>query len=309
MYDLSSGLGIQTPHTGGEILVLRQYLADDMKRYDMKKKMERIQKKYPDINRDEAAALANWVGHDYGLMNKRIYAPDSLTASEKVAILTVDELATQALMKMPRVTAAQAKKHADEHFDDFDPKKPLERFISVPDPEGFVNTYRKALNSGETHVETSFLATSHSEHNPFKKGEKNIKYEVKGKLNGTGQGRYVDDLKNAIYEGEILYPPFSKFKVTGIREQFKTTGPAPADILSESELEQYTQYNAVKTAKYLAKSAKSKSWQDYYFNLEDDHEPPTNLAKLKKTYKELQAKIDAQTHTKISGYVIEMEEI
>jgi SPP1 gp7 family putative phage head morphogenesis protein len=82
---------------------------------------------------DESQALSHWLGSSYTTMSKRIWNPGAVEDKDK-GILTANILATQALHKLPAVTAAQVEKGAKSkgHFD-FDADKPLSRWMKIPE--------------------------------------------------------------------------------------------------------------------------------------------------------------------------------
>jgi hypothetical protein len=89
----------------------------------------------------------------------------------------------------------------------------------VGDLDAFLAPYEAAVGKPE-YKEESFFATSALKNSPFL-SESNVIYEVRAKSDGTGQGKAVDKFKNGADEAEVLYPPYSRFKVTGVERPEK----------------------------------------------------------------------------------------
>lgn len=55
-----------------------------------------------------------------------------------------------------------------------------------------------------------------------------IKYEIQAKTDGSCQGKMVDRYKTLGFEGEVLYPPYSKFEVVEVVRGNKDANPPTA---------------------------------------------------------------------------------
>lgn len=186
--------------------------------YSNSKKKARIQQ-VGNTTPEEAEALANWLGSKYPTMSKRIWNPQN-TSDPDGGILAADILAAKALHKLPPVTTEVVTRQAALKGHDFEPSKPLQRWMKVDDPAAFVKQYQDALQGDGTLREQNFFGTSHLEAKQmgyFSSGA-NVIYKVNAKLDGSGKGRYVDNFKAGADEGEILYPPMTKFKVKSVTE-------------------------------------------------------------------------------------------
>jgi Protein of unknown function (DUF935)/ADP-ribosyltransferase exoenzyme len=181
-------------------------------------KMSKMQADSPNISEDESLGLSTWIGSQYSSMNKVLYGGELDKEVDKKAVETADLLAAKALHKLPPVTQEQIAREAKKKKEKFDPKKPLGRYMQVDNPEAFVKQYQDALKGDGTIRESTFFATSHipREKFGFCDHNTNLTYEVKPKLDGTGNGRYIDHFKNQMSEGEVLYPPQSKFRVVAV---------------------------------------------------------------------------------------------
>jgi hypothetical protein len=81
--------------------------------------------------------------------------------------------------------------------------------------------YQKALDGDGFFEEDTWFATSTLPQEKIRVAggvNANFVYKIRPKLDGTGQGRYVDHFKNEMIEGEVLYPPYSRFRVKAVRK-------------------------------------------------------------------------------------------
>jgi hypothetical protein len=181
-------------------------------------KGNKMQAEAKNISDDEALALSTWIGSSYSSMNKILYGGELDKGVDRKAVEITDLLAAKALHKLAPVTEQQVKREAKKKGAKFSAKKPLGRYMEVDNPEEFVKKYQEALKGDGLISEGTFFATSHipREDFGFCSMSTNLTYEVKPKLDGKGSGRYIDHYKHHTSEGEILYPPHSKFRVVGV---------------------------------------------------------------------------------------------
>jgi len=157
----------------------------------------------PNLTKAEADAVAHWINHEYKTVNKSIYAPNSLSPKDKKIGEAGAIRTSQALRKMPPVTSKEIRKIAKE----------------LPDLDAFLAPYEQAQKSGKPHLEpTVFATTAKNNLDHFQSGAQ-VTFVIKAKLDGTGSGRTVDQYKNEAWEGEVLYPSFTGFKVNKITRQ------------------------------------------------------------------------------------------
>lgn len=302
LYDLASG-----DMSPDQISIQPKDLAEAKKVISMSKlwqqpKIKKIQSENPDISKIEAAALADWVGGGYGDMNKRIYAPGLIPKEKQVGLLAADLLAAKALYKLPPVTTAQVASEAAKKNAQFDPNQPFERYVNIKASKKFVAQFEDALKKDTPHLEQTFFATTHLPKNQIKafSDKANIKFVVHAKMDGTGKGRYVDHFKNSMSEGEVLFPPMTKFKVKGV-EQKKDYTPTEKKALAD-----YPDIKAMKKITEILKNVDSSSWQDKYEQQYNKKAPDdTTVQKLEKAYQVAKNK----TKPDFVGYVIELEEL
>ncbi len=176
----------------------------------------------PNLTKAEADAVAHWINHEYKTVNKSIYAPNSLSPKDKKIGEAGAIRTSQALRKMPPVTSKEIRKIAKERGEpsELAKDKKLRRHIKdVPDLDAFLAPYEQAQKSGKPHLEpTVFATTAKNNLDHFQSGAQ-VTFVIKAKLDGTGSGRTVDQYKNEAWEGEVLYPSFTGFKVNKITRQ------------------------------------------------------------------------------------------
>ena len=182
------------------------------------------------MSSDEALALSHWLGVSYGPMSKRIWnSKNEKNNPNAKEYLDASILAAQALRKLPSATDAQISKGAEIRGEKYTPGQAMNRWMRMDGDQldGFISKYEK--NIGKTIVEDNFFGVSHLNAQDMQQvsTDANITYSVKSKTDGTGQGSYVEWVKTAQSEGEILYPPMSRFKVANVT---KTPGPTSKDM-------------------------------------------------------------------------------
>jgi hypothetical protein len=174
----------------------------------------------------EALALSHWLGVSYPQMSKRIWNSKNERGSVGAKeYLDSTILAAKALRKLPPVTESQIVDGAKEKGADYTPGQSMNRWMRMDADQidGFISKYEQ--NIGKTVVEDNFFGVSHlgaKDMGMFSEGA-NITYSVKSKTDGSGQGRYVEWVKTLASEGEILYPPMSRFKVTNVTKKAAAT--------------------------------------------------------------------------------------
>jgi hypothetical protein len=78
--------------------------------------------------------------------------------------------------------------------------------------------HRKALEGdGLIRQNTLFATTTLPIDNLAIADGSNVVYRIKPRLDGQGQGRYLDHYKNSTVEGEVMYPAYSQFRVQEVR--------------------------------------------------------------------------------------------
>lgn len=193
-----------------------------------KDKISKIQAQNPNISTLEAHALAAWLGGGYTEMSEQIWKKQAgVKFDESPMILAASVLAAKALHKLPKQNVDDWNKRADQwsfQKEKNDLSAQWNRWMKIDEGalDGFLKKYQDAVGKPE-YTEGNFMGISHLSPENMKYFSRNasVLYRIKPKLDGTSQGRYVDDFKNSNKEGEVLYPPGTKFKVNRV-EQMKT---------------------------------------------------------------------------------------
>jgi hypothetical protein len=285
------------------------------------------------MTRPEAEAVATWIGVDkigYGtwpdsvyterfkVMNQAIWGkgtPKALPADMQLKAEAVNELAARGYAKLPSITAESVKAKAAKRQIDtgkkspFDVKTPLSRSVQMSDPAGFVKKYEDAVGK-EVTEETNF-ATTHFKKLNFVEGA-NVVYKIAPKWDGTGRGKYIDDLKNSASEGEIMFGPGSKFRVKAVIKPEDNPPKPPKGWISDDISDKI---DAATKASGLG-----PEWQEAYkkdhgvkaFNALPKHwkEATTNYAHYVAIDKQHALSLTKNKKAaKPSNYVIELEEV
>jgi hypothetical protein len=220
------------------------FLLDPEDKY-VKLKIEKMQEF--GMTQGEALAIATWIGNDsidvqgaqktkYSLMNQVIYARDTLPPDLQAKVEATNQLAKNGYAKIPSITKDAVSKAADDKQADFDPDAPLQRHLSLfGNPANFVQKYKDSI--GKEIVEDVHFATTHLNNLDWIQSGANVTYRVKPRWDGKGQGKYIDNLKNEMSEGEIMYPPGSKFRVKNVIDPSKSTKPKmPKGLATDDQL-------------------------------------------------------------------------
>lgn len=221
-------------------------------------KTKKMKAEAKNLSDDEALALSTWIGHKYASMNAILYGGKVGSGIDINAVETTDLLAAKALHKIKPATAKQIAAQAKKKGEEFDPDKPLGRYMTVDNPAEFVKRYQDALAGNGEIRESTFFATSHIDRADFSfcNTNTNLTYEVKAKLDGSGNGRYIDHYKNAMSEGEVLYPPETKFRVVAVTPPKVTgigKGPKQKKLtLSKQETEDLKNHDTLYESKFKA---------------------------------------------------------
>jgi hypothetical protein len=188
---------------------------DNNSKYYQYDKIDRLMEE--GLTEIEAHGVAAWIDNNYEPINRAIYAPEMLKSdADRDYAEGTGIRALQGLQKLPPYKHEDLKKAADG--EELLEEGRLRRGITVSSDNlaNVLKPYQDAIGKPE-YLEPTFFATSGNKTIDFVKSA-NVVIEVKSKSDGTGQGRAIDKFKGDLFEGEVLYPPFSKFKVTEIKE-------------------------------------------------------------------------------------------
>jgi SPP1 gp7 family putative phage head morphogenesis protein len=214
-----------------EILKAREFMPNDGYTKD---KIKRIRSESASITADEARAIASYIHSDsYGDMARRVYGPSDQLGPVRGTNAGVDAtnvLAAQGLRKLAAVTEDsindKALAFAERTGKDpalYDNERGLTRLMTLDNAtaDKIFSRYQKALNGDELLEEDTWFATSTLSQDKIRVAggvSANFVYKIRPRLDGAGQGRYVDHFKNEMIEGEVLYPPYSRFRVKSVRK-------------------------------------------------------------------------------------------
>jgi hypothetical protein len=181
-------------------------------------KIERM--KESGLNEEESQGLSIWISLKYPLINAALRGASG--DKEDLEIGTAAAISSaKALRKLPGFTFEEMRKNAPEGYtdEDFREDGTLIRGVSIDSEniDSFLEIYKSSLKSGKSfHEPYMFASTGRKEHSIVE--DSNIRYIVNPISDGSGQGKAIDQFKNENYEDEVLYPPYSKFKVKEIKD-------------------------------------------------------------------------------------------
>ena len=170
------------------------------------------------LNSNEANGVASWISSStYRRMNSAIYSGDEDKFGKAAGIR-----ALQGFRKLPAYTHKELEttrlkmgKDSSPYHSLLEPGRLRRGLDGIDDVDSFLKPFEEALESGKVYKEPTFFATTARKDISFTSNPQ-ILFEIKSKSDGTGQGRAVDQYKNSAFEGEVVFPPFSKFKVVEI---------------------------------------------------------------------------------------------
>lgn len=172
------------------------------------------------LSQDEANGLAAWAGSNYRFLNKSIYAPNAVSGIYKDFGEGASILASQAIKKLPPYTHKQIEELAQtkgktKRAHKLLPPGQLERgLMGVRDLDSFLKPYMDAIGQDEFR-EPTFFATTAKQSESFTRNAQ-VLFQITAKSDGTGQGRAIDHFKNVRFEGEVAYPPGSRFRIKDV---------------------------------------------------------------------------------------------
>ncbi len=207
----------------------------------------------------EAAAVSTWMGTEtysvpgsgtksrYSFMNQAIYAKDSMPPEFQAKIEATNQLAINGYRKIPAITPEVVSQLAQQKGEEFDPSAPLQRHLKFDDPAAFIQKYKDSI--GKDVVEDIHFATTHKQELDWVQNDSNVSFRVVPKWDGTGQGRYIDNFKNGMSEGEIMFIPGTKFRVKNVIEPGSDNKPPkkPPNYVELKELESISNAISVQT--------------------------------------------------------------
>ena len=208
-----------------------QYPGPDKKFLQKVKKIANGRKpKDTKLNIDEISAITSWKQTGYAAMNAIL-----LGSEHKSAVAERVINAARGLKKLPSYTEKDIENQVSEYEGSARKDGKLSRGISgIKDLNKFLKPYEEALSSGKTHEEPTFFATTYLEGNHFLENAQ-VEYVVGHKKDGTGQGKLVDNFSKDLKEGEVLFQPYSKFKITNIERTKIQEQAIDMELVNESK--------------------------------------------------------------------------
>lgn len=167
-------------------------------------------------DRENAMGLIAWLGGNYDKISKSLRDPNSLEEQDLQYGQAATYRAVQALQQLPAYTRGQLEDVAGIDGILGEPGRMIRSIsqttdlgaeMSPEDIERRLAPYKRAMESGQPFREPGFVAAS-----GFRDGEENfargsnISFIIQA-LEGNGQGRVVDQYKNDMAEGEVLWGP------------------------------------------------------------------------------------------------------
>lgn len=176
------------------------------------------------LNPGEARGVAEYIGDDYTLMNSNLWNAGAWEGPEADKYLARNRLAASGMKKLPKTTLDAMQEVDPDAFEMFMKEGQVLRhdMKNVPEPavQGLREKYSKLIEDGDNAIADKFLSTTFntSGEKYFSEGA-NVRFNVKGKLDGTGRSSLVDVYKNSANEREVLFQPATEFKVIKVREE------------------------------------------------------------------------------------------
>ncbi len=252
------------------------YTADYNSKENLGYKQERILKEMKD-EPEAAFALAAYIhGPSFRNMNAVLWRKDTDKLNEQInaqenrssdeftkQYIALDVGATKALKALPALSRDALKEEYKDY--EIDTEK-FRRYMFLPEGSA-LNNFLKDHKPGETIEYHSFQSCTvfpkedaTPEIAAFSESA-NVKYTLTRKEDT--QAKAMDKFKNQAIEGEVLYPPGTKFKVTKVEEvKSEKFDFYPFSSISKSKKDQK------KTAAFIAKIPQTE-WDSYVENIRD----------------------------------------
>lgn len=305
----------------------KNFLADSAQK-NVAEKIDRIRAEFPQMTKAEANAIATWIGtegtafnvkgdtiENYRAMNMGYYNSGAIPAKYRPQVDATNKLLESAYKKLPQPSIAyiQEKSLGKKPPVTFDPNNNLTRSLEFTPAQAkaYVQKYRDSI--GKEVTENYHLAATHLKKLDWAEKDANVQLSIKPRYGEKGQAKYVDYFKNKTSEGELIYPPGSKFKILGIREidPMKDSIPKPLAKLPAKSKQLATLLAA--NLKFNGVSDE-KGWQSYKnstFKNVDSETTPANVKMIKAisllSYAEMKA-LGGLSQSTQKKYIIDMEE-
>lgn len=168
----------------------------------------------------EAMGVAAWTDHNYKSINRVIYGDSNyIDPQRELYGKSAGFWAAKGLAKLPSYSKSEILKMVNERGLSMIKDGHLARYVNIAEDQmdSFLSPYRDAIGKSEF-KEPTFFATTALTDSGFE--GQNTQFLIKPRSDGSGQGKLVDPFKNDTFEGEVLFPPYSRFRVTKIETPF-----------------------------------------------------------------------------------------
>lgn len=167
----------------------------------------------PSLSRIEAWALSMYLGPTYYYRNINLALANVLKeTAERDKFLLIAKAATIALIKIPAITVFELQELPQPTPTEYQCLKRYKKLSSQR-----ITKYQP----GRTITETTFTSTTYWQDvvGLMQRYSEEATTVFHINPNVVSQGRYVDPIKRANREGEILFPPNTRFQVAQIKHQ------------------------------------------------------------------------------------------
>lgn len=223
----------------GDELVTQLYknLPTEEIRQDQETKVVKLMER--GLSEAEARGVASWIGMEYSEINQAIYASSSFSDAESRQVAEAKGIRLQqGLAKLNTYDAELMRTEASKQIGGekilTDDPTVLRRGVKIDsDMDKFIQPYIDAQGQPEYLEPTFFATTAKKKHDIA--NNSNVIFVVKARADGTGQGKMVDEFKTSRFEGEVLYPAYSRFRVNQVTVPKNPAGSIKSALTSLPE--------------------------------------------------------------------------
>jgi hypothetical protein len=236
--------------TVGSLLVFKK----DGDHWMVDEERVRVRKVNPKITNQEALALSQYLGPAYKGMNTEFRTGNNqgfvggemAYSYSSTTIRALNKAAYNGINKIPpiesdylEVLQEEAKKKEGRALSN-DEKKTVLHQMTIGNKKilaSLLDEFEDLYVDGKNVVMNKFLSTTfYKTGSPgINKSKVNIEFHIKPKTDGKGAGRLADPLKGHIFEAELLYPPMTQFKITGIKQRKSAKADRDIHIIEMEE--------------------------------------------------------------------------
>lgn len=175
------------------------------------------------LSDEEAMSVSLWLDtYNYTMINRSILDKDFREANPEAEIAA--HYAESGIKKLKSYNTSDSyfrgKKKLLQGKDE-----PLVRGLVIP--QGKLDDFLKDYKEGGTHTSNTFFSTTDlSKEHPLV-AVSNVKFSIKSDKTGKGQGKALDMFHEGMdyFEGEVMFPPGSNFRVNKVTESYREEPP------------------------------------------------------------------------------------